>query len=89
MPDGRRILPPCKAKIAGILDVFQDFLMWQGSKRPVQMAFNVREYRSQMYSLHSGEWKKGQSSSAAYSKGHNPLPSEMRVSVHIGGSDSY
>ena len=45
MPDGRGILPPCKAKIAGILCVLQDFLTKQGGKRLAQMAFNACEYR--------------------------------------------
>ncbi len=36
---------PARQKIAGILDVFQDFLTRQGGKRPAQTAFNTCEYR--------------------------------------------
>jgi hypothetical protein len=45
MPEWRGILSPCKAKIAGILAAFQDFLMQQDGKRPVPPAFNACEYR--------------------------------------------
>ena len=34
-----------KQKIAGILDVFQDFLTQQGGERSDQTAFNACEYR--------------------------------------------
>lgn len=36
---------PARQKIAGILDVLQDFLTWQGGKRPGQTAFHACEYR--------------------------------------------
>jgi len=36
---------PARQKIAGILNVFQDFLTRQGGKEPGQTAFNACEYR--------------------------------------------
>ena len=36
MPDGRGILLSCKAKIAGTLDVFQDFLTQRAAKDPAR-----------------------------------------------------
>ena len=42
---GEGFCRPARQKIAGILDVFQDFLTQQGDKRPGQTAFNACEYR--------------------------------------------
>ena len=36
---------PARQKIAGILDVFQDFLTRQGSKKTEQTVLNACEYR--------------------------------------------
>ena len=36
---------PARKKIAGILDILQDFLTWQEGKRPGQTAFHACEYR--------------------------------------------
>ena len=36
---------PARQKIAGILDVFQDYLTRQGGKSTGQTAFNTCEYR--------------------------------------------